>query len=396
MTGTGIHADASIRRVIVPGLVRFGGLPQRELALACGLADRGLDVAYIEGMPSMAAITRDLLRTLFRPQRVEQVDGMGKRPRRLTVHVPPTVPTFFRSSWTPVLDQRSFRRWFAREFRDVDWSTTALYVTMPFWWRRFVDRTHCPAARIVYDRYDALEVSARTARALEWLRASEEALLRDADMVTHSAWAMRAELLQVVDEDRLVWIPNAVAREWVDEAPPPAAGRDRNEVVYLGAMEPASFDAELVRDAAVALPGMHFTLVGPVSATARRHLAAVRNVHCTGALSPVRARALLHRATVGIIPFHRNAITDVVNPLKMYEYAACGLPIVAMRTAELERHAGTVTLAGDATEFIRLIRDEARDLDDARVERQTAFARGETWDHRTDQLLRLIAGEGRP
>jgi hypothetical protein len=64
---------------------------------------------------------------------------------------------------------------------------------------------------------------------------------------------------------------------------------------------------------------------------------------------------------VGIIPFVVNALTLNVNPIKLREYLAAGLPVVSTRLPEIEPYGEVVHLAANEGEFIEGIEKALRE-----------------------------------
>jgi glycosyltransferase involved in cell wall biosynthesis len=124
---------------------------------------------------------------------------------------------------------------------------------------------------------------------------------------------------------------------------------------YLGAIAPW-FDFDLVLDAARSRPQWRFRLVGPVLGGAGAEvarLAALPNVEVRPGVPHDDVPGVLRGFTVGMIPFRRTRLTAGVNPNKLYEYLAAGLPTVATPfSPEVEAHAGVVSLAPDAGAFV--------------------------------------------
>ena len=93
---------------------------------------------------------------------------------------------------------------------------------------------------------------------------------------------------------------------------------------------------------------------------------------------------------VGIIPFdvagHPQLVHNI-HPLKLYEYMASGLPVVASRWKELEQIESPAILCDTAEEFIRAISDATRLTPDRTA--LVRFASRHDWSQRIDRLLEL-------
>jgi glycosyltransferase involved in cell wall biosynthesis len=83
---------------------------------------------------------------------------------------------------------------------------------------------------------------------------------------------------------------------------------------------------------------------------------------------------------VALIPFLVNELTISVNPLKLMEYLACGLPVISTRLPEVVRYAELVYLADSPEEFARAIsRAFSEDSPAVRLMRRET-ARSKSWD----------------
>jgi glycosyltransferase involved in cell wall biosynthesis len=210
-------------------------------------------------------------------------------------------------------------------------------------------------SRLVYDCNDAHADFPGLPR---WSRHHQEKTLRRADRVIVSGKRLREDAIRVRGNDQDVRVVgNGVdygafhrALEWRDATP-----RPRPRIGYLGAIAPW-FDFDLVSAAAAARPQWEFVLVGPVLAgagPALSRLAALPNVSVEPAVPHDDVPRVLAGFDVGLIPFKLNALTAGVNPNKMYEYLAAGVPVVSTPfSPDVEVDAGAVTRAGDATGLV--------------------------------------------
>jgi glycosyltransferase involved in cell wall biosynthesis len=209
--------------------------------------------------------------------------------------------------------------------------------------------------RLVYDCNDA---HADFPGLPAWTARHQEKTLRCADRVIVSGKRLRETAVRVRGDDRDIHVVgNGVdyaafhrALELRDKAP-----RARPRIGYLGAIAPW-FDFELVSAAATARPQWEFVLVGPVlvgAAPALSRLAALPNVSVQPAVAHDDVPRVLAGFDVGLIPFKLNALTAGVNPNKLYEYLAAGVPVVSTPfSPDVEADADAVTRAPDATSFV--------------------------------------------
>jgi glycosyltransferase involved in cell wall biosynthesis len=133
------------------------------------------------------------------------------------------------------------------------------------------------------------------------------------------------------------------------EAPaPPRIG-------YIGALAPW-FDFDAVADLARRHPEWEVVLVGPILLGVEDKVMQVTdlpNVWHLHAVSYDRLPAILRQFTVGLIPFRYNELTRGVNPNKLYEYLAAGLPVISTRfSREVLRFPGLVKAVDPGDDFV--------------------------------------------
>lgn len=212
-------------------------------------------------------------------------------------------------------------------------------------------------------------------------------LALDVDLVTYSARDL-AEDASALGARKTIHIGNgadvapfAVVRPQPLEYEAIPAPR----VVYVGTMA-EWFDYELVAEAARRRPHQSYVLIGPAD-VAHRRLPQLPNLHLLGAKVWNDLPGYLQQAQVGIVPFdvnnHRELVRGV-NPLKLYEYAAAGLPVVSVHWPELERLAAPITLAKGTDEFVAGI-DRAI-ADPTSPDMLRSFA----WQHDWNSILDLM------
>src|SRR5262249_16794035 len=125
-------------------------------------------------------------------------------------------------------------------------------------------------------------------------------------------------------------------------------------VGFFGLLGPW-FDRELVIHLSENFPELSFVLIGRADIDLAR-LAGQPNVHHLGFVPYEELAGYAGYFDVGLIPYLLTPFTRAINPLKLLEYFALGLPVVATRLPELETIAGPVHLALTRDEFVEALR----------------------------------------
>ena len=97
---------------------------------------------------------------------------------------------------------------------------------------------------------------------------------------------------------------------------------------------------------------------------------------------------------VGLISFERSRLTEAINPLKLMEYFALGLPVLATRIPELETIPGPLRLADSHLDFRAGLEEILADTNGFSPAEAVAVARENTWDARVEQLSIFLESLG--
>lgn len=225
---------------------------------------------------------------------------------------------------------------------------------------------------------------------------------RDASVVVAVSAPVAAWVRATTGVEDVLVQPNGVD---VERIRPAASSGPPFTVGFVGTLKPWHGVDVLVRAFAThadAHPDSRLLLVGEgperdVLTAQVRELGLERSVRFTGAVDPAEIPRWLHRMDVAVAPYP--AETDhYFSPLKIYEYLAAGLPVVASRIGQVagvlvHDHDGVLVPPGDAdalaAELTALHEDEERRTRLGRVARRTAERH--TW---ADVVTKTFAAAG--
>lgn len=220
----------------------------------------------------------------------------------------------------------------------------------------------------------------------------EEALCRAADLVLASArelydrkraWNPRTHYLpHGVDYDYFHSAPDGAA-------PPPDLAPVPKPIVGFFGLIHEWIDLDLLESVMKRLPRASFVFIGKSSVDVSR-LASLPNAHFLGQKRYDELVSYARSFDVGLVPFKINDLTVNVNPIKLKEYLALGIPVVSVDLPEVRPYGRVVNVAADAEEFARAIERELsgdRRASRAEIDR---VAREETWDRKVEEISVLI------
>jgi len=228
-------------------------------------------------------------------------------------------------------------------------------------------------------------------------RSAENRFTPRAELVLASAPALAARLRAI--SSNVLDAPNVADTELFSRAlapgplDPAMAALSQPRIVFTGAVAATKLDLRLLAALARGRPDWSFALVGPVGPGDPRTdvstLATEPNIHLLGPRAYGELPDVLRAADAGLIPYARNELTESIFPMKVYEYLAAGLPVVATPLPALTDIADVAT-APNAQGVAELL-DEAlaHDNPERRAARSRAAAT-HSWDRRLEEIAVAI------
>jgi glycosyltransferase involved in cell wall biosynthesis len=241
---------------------------------------------------------------------------------------------------------------------------------------------HCVDDIAAQERIDAASFAAAEAR-----------FATRADLVIASSPALAERMRKF--SSRVLYAPNVADTALFATALEPGPGDPQLDalpgprVVFIGAIADSKLDLELLEQLAGARRDWTLALIGPVGlgapGTDISALAAHPNVHLLGPRPYAELPKALRGAAVGLIPYRRSRLTDSVFPMKVYEYLAAGLPVVATGLPALEE-VDEVELADGLEAVVDALERAIREDSPERRLARSQAVRARSWEARLSEI----------
>lgn len=147
-------------------------------------------------------------------------------------------------------------------------------------------------------------------------------------------------------------------------------------------------DFELIRDIARTCPQWGIVLIGP-DCGLPDNFKSVPNIHYLGSRPYKELASYVKYFDVGMIPFEVRQVTHSANPIKMYEYLAAGVPLVATPIRECVKLSPIVRIGKNSSEFISQIK-EAIQAKKQEQQQYLKIAYENSWTARVHHALEVL------
>ncbi|MFW0837767.1 MAG: glycosyltransferase family protein [Candidatus Komeilibacteria bacterium] len=195
------------------------------------------------------------------------------------------------------------------------------------------------------------------------------------------------------------WLPNAV--DWqhyqqkfslldraISDLPRPIIG-------YMGIIL-GRLDSDIITYLAEHNPTKSIALVG--SYRGKTHywdkaliekLKKYNNIHLLGFVPYDKTPMYIQQFNVAIIPHRVDGYVSTTNPMKMYEYLACGRPVVATPAPGIDMFS-SIRVASNPADFNQAVIKELAEDNEEKQEMRRQSVRQHTWQARVDKMLSFI------
>lgn len=223
-------------------------------------------------------------------------------------------------------------------------------------------------------------------------------LVNKADIIFVTSSGLK-EKIESLRKNNIYQIGNGVDASFFNpsvEEPAELKSVKRPIIGYVGHIG-SWFDFDIVNGLADSFPEATVVLVGPTDLLVWSKLDNLKqksNVLTVGKIDYEKIPNYIRQFDVGLIPFKCNQLTYSANPNKLYEYAACGIPVVATAfSPDIEEYSDAIFVSKDRKEFIdnlkrALVKENKKD----QRERLRSIALENTWDKKANKMVEIIRG----
>lgn len=222
----------------------------------------------------------------------------------------------------------------------------------------------------------------------------EDELIRKVDMVIATA----EDLTKInADANKAFYLPHGVDFEHFSQRYEGDSGTQvmrkipQPRIGFFGLLS-SWLDFDLLRKLAEKNASWSFVFIGS-SQLPQSELPDAENIHYIGPVPYDKLPEYAQSFDVALIPFKINKLTLPVNPLKLMEYLAMGLPVISTPLPEVTKYRDYVAIASDQEGFAKAIQKALSENDPSLRAKRQLVAKGQSWQAKADQLLEwVVAG----
>jgi glycosyltransferase involved in cell wall biosynthesis len=145
-------------------------------------------------------------------------------------------------------------------------------------------------------------------------------------------------------------------------------------------------DIDLLWQVAQKRADWHFVLIGDADSSVDiSKYRSTPNMHFLGRKKYEELPAFCRHFDVGLIPFKVNELTRAVNPIKLREYLAAGLPVISTPMPEVKHYDRFIEIVETAEQFERAVEKSLSESKEEVAARIAAMAK-ETWPMKIQQI----------
>ncbi|BAL80561.1 glycosyltransferase [Caldisericum exile] len=354
---------------------RYGDFPSRKTRFSKYLSENGFRVVYVDSPHTYLAYLKSGFKVENRGK-IEQISHNFYVLRSF-----PIFPFFKKYRVFNKLDEEIYFRSIVSSLKEISFKPLLIFSYLPF----FPETIMHFKAKTIYDCVDD-HASFGGLVNRQFVNELEKKMVQVSDIVITTGNKFLKDKLRKFGKDP-IQIPNGVDyplfSKWLQIKD---TLKIKKQIVYVGAIA-SWFDIELVKFLLETLPDFEVLLIGFNSVDISQ-LLKERNIKFLGKLPQDQFAPILWESAVGIIPFKINDLTKNIDPLKIYEYLAAGVPVVSTPVGNVSNL--PVYVASTKEDFVEKIKIAVNEDSIEKRIKRTLDAKEYSWEKRSLQILRIV------
>lgn len=235
----------------------------------------------------------------------------------------------------------------------------------------------------IYDVRDDWEEFHKVGQAKWFDKNVEKYIVNNCDVVCTVSRPLQEKIQQYTSNKKVRLSPNALDSKFLTNGKVTISPRDGKPIIgYVGHLTSSWFDWESLINIANLKPEWIFEIIGH---HIPKDLKLPTNIKYLGPKNYNQIKEIAKEWRVAIIPFKIGRLSDGVDPIKVYEYLAMGLPVVSFRMLQIHDYP-YVFIANNEDEFITQIEKALTVHIDAKLIED--FLSVNRWEDRAREFLK--------
>lgn len=232
----------------------------------------------------------------------------------------------------------------------------------------------------------------------ETLASNYQEIAYKADLIFTVSKELLAYYKEKQRTEDIFWVPNGVDFDHYNnpdltEKDNILANIDEPIIGYLGTIQ-ERVDLDIIEYLAKTHQDKKIALCGPiwpvVEEQVKDKLEKYDNIIFTNRVSYQDAPSYMQRFDVAIIPHKIDNFINSTNPMKMYEYLACGKPVVTTRGAGIDMFEDILYVTNDKRDFSDFINKALEEDSDEKIKLRKSRVKEHSWKNRVGQMTDKI------
>ena len=256
--------------------------------------------------------------------------------------------------------------------------------------------TKIPHNRLVFDLADDLSAYNAGNRRRRYIASCIDNIAGKADLMVVTSPTLQDKYKNKTR--RCVLVPNGFDEKLFNGIPKPIpsdlSGISRPVIGFVGVLF-GFLDYDMIYDSAIGIPDSSFVFVGPVEKNGQEgveRLKTLSNTYFLGRKPKNDIPAYVTNFDICINPFSVDDVSRAVSPLKVYEYLACGKPVVSTSMEGLQRdEAGKWIRFAERDQFVIALKDVLKGLASSEIDKACITASREfSWTSQFNRLQKYL------